>query len=323
MIHGLFDDDEGGNKLDEMGDITRFIPLPVGDGKVLKIPVGFGLNQLSWNTAVNLMRTANGHQSAGEAVINIGANGVKTFAPVSPSEVPISEYPVIKAIMTITPTLAQPFAQVGLDRSAFGSKISPAFVNPNKLKAEQSKFGTADFWKDASIWAQRNIGVDVHPEQVKNIVDGYAVGILRDGITMAIENPNRASLGKTEKTPFFNQIYGSAGEYAIQSQFYSASDEAKKLSNELASRKSRGDIGDFATPEVMQKIKFGEDAEKADQPLRKEKSKLTKLLNAKKISPELYKQRVLQISKRREQIQKDFLYQWRKMQGLPTTRSFN
>ena len=323
MIHGLFDDDEGGNKLDEMGDITRFIPLPVGDGKVLKIPVGFGLNQLSWNTAVNLMRTANGHQSAGEAVINIGANGVKTFAPVSPSEVPISEYPVIKAIMTITPTLAQPFAQVGLDRSAFGSKISPAFVNPNKLKAEQSKFGTADFWKDASIWAQRNIGVDVHPEQVKNIVDGYAVGILRDGITMAIENPNRASLGKTEKTPFFNQIYGSAGEYAIQSQFYSAADEAKKLSNELASRKSRGDIGDFATPEVMQKIKFGEDAEKADQPLRTEKSKLTKLLNAKKISPELYKQRVLEISKRREQIQKDFLYQWRKMQGLPTTRSFN
>ena len=35
--------------MDQLGDITRYIPLPLGLNKYLKIPVGFGMPQMAWN----------------------------------------------------------------------------------------------------------------------------------------------------------------------------------------------------------------------------------------------------------------------------------
>ena len=94
----------------------------------------------------------------------------------------------------------------------------------------------------------------MHAEQVKALWDGYSgmLGPLRDITKIAIENPNRARLGKEEYVPFVNSLYGPGNEYAIQQRYYEAFDKAQKLKNEYDSRKERGQLGGWLTPEETQ-----------------------------------------------------------------------
>ncbi|OOH91830.1 hypothetical protein BMT54_01605 [Pasteurellaceae bacterium 15-036681] len=152
VLRAMGDDDEGGNVIDQLGDITRYIPIPVGDGTFLKIPVGFGMPQMAWNFAVNTVKAGAGDITAVEAGANMIAHATQVFAPVSPSEISAAKDPLGKAALTVTPSILQPMMQIALDRTAFGSKLTPSFISKDKLKSEQSKSTTAQFWKDTAVW---------------------------------------------------------------------------------------------------------------------------------------------------------------------------
>lgn len=204
-----------------LGDITRYIPIPIGGGKYLKIPVGFGMPQMAWNFSVNIVKAGASDMSVTEAATNMLVHSLKTFAPVSPSEISAAKYPLEKLTLTTTPTILQPLMQNVLNRSAFGNKITTNFVRDDKLKAEQSKSTTAQFWKDLAIGLNDTLGIDMHPEQIKNLFDGYGsvLGSLKELQTILVENPNREQLGRRTRTPFLNQFIGTTNEFAIQSRY--------------------------------------------------------------------------------------------------------
>ena len=322
MLRALDDEDEGGNKLDQQGDITRniLIPSPINKGEYIKIPLGYGLPQWAWNISVNVARSLVGAQSGVDAMSNIAVNNTKSFAPISPSEIPVSKYPIEKAVMTLSPTLFQPFVQIALNKNAFGTAIKPAFARDDKLKSEQSKSTTAEEWKDAAIWLQRNTGVDMHPEQIKNLYDGYKgfLGPMRDLSTFLIENPNKEAQGKTTSNPILNSFYGSENAYAIQSRYYEAMDEAKQLKAELDSRKKQGDLGDWLTDDVKKKLAWYEQANKEEGKASAVKSKATKSNNKGGMSDAVYAGVVNSVAKSRADIQRRQLNQWRILNGQPT-----
>ena len=323
MLRALDDEDEGGNKLDQQGDITRniLIPSPINKGEYIKIPLGYGLPQWAWNISVNVARSLVGAQSGVDAISNIAVNNTKSFAPIAPSEIPVSKYPIEKVVMTVTPTLFQPFVQIALNKNAFGTAIKPAFARDDKLKSEQSKSTTAEEWKDAAIWLQRNTGVDMHPEQIKNLYDGYKgfLGPMRDLSTFLIENPNKEAQGKTTSNPILNSFYGSENAYAIQSRYYEAMDEAKQLKAELDSRKKQGDLGDWLTDDVKKKLAWYERANKEEGKASAVKSKATKSNNKGGMSDAVYDSVVNSVAKSRADIQRRQLNQWRILNGQPTT----
>lgn len=318
MLREMADDDEGGNQLDQMGDITRFIPLPVGDGKFIKVPVGFGLPQFAWNIATNSVKAFHGDISATEAMGEIATHWAKTIAPIAPSEVPMTEYPAAKAVLTFTPTIFQPLVQNALNRNAFGTPITPAFTNDKKLKAEQSKTTTAQEWRDVALWLQRETGIDMHPEQIRNLVSGYFTGPFREVLNIWIENPNAVSLGKTPKTPFINSLYGAGNEFAIQNRYFNAMSEARKIKQEYDSRKKTGDLDNWLNEERKQKLAWYARAEKAEQRVSKLKSRSTRLHNKGAMSDEAYREKVAKSVQQRLNYQKPLLAQWRKMSNQPT-----
>ncbi|MBR8514491.1 LPD38 domain-containing protein [Pasteurella multocida] len=320
VLRSMDDEDEGGNKMDQLGDITRFIPIPIGNGDYFKMPVGFGMPQMAWNFATNLVKGTVSDISYVEAGVNMLSHSMKTFAPVSPSEISAAKYPLEKLTLTATPSILQPLMQNVLNRSAFGNKITTNFVRDDKLKAEQSKSTTAQFWKDLAIDMQQTIGIDMHPEQIKNLFDGYSamLGSLRELNTIFIDNPNREQLGRNTRTPFLNQLYGAGNEFAVQSRYYEASEEAQSVFKEYAYRKENKQLNGWLTPERQKLIKFHERNAKTMGELRSEKAKLTRQLREGKISSTAYESRIKKYNQSMDKLQRRILTQYRRMEGLNT-----
>ncbi|HEH9811750.1 TPA: hypothetical protein SIC96_002185 [Pasteurella multocida] len=320
VLRSMDDEDEGGNKMDQLGDITRFIPIPIGNGDYFKMPVGFGMPQMAWNFATNLVKGTVSDISFMEAGVNMLSHSMKTFAPVSPSEISAAKYPLEKLALTATPSILQPLMQNALNRSAFGSQITTNFVVKDKLKAEQAKSTTAEFWKDLAIDIQQTLGIDMHPEQIKNLFDGYGamLGSLRELNTILVENPNREQLGRNTRTPFLNQLYGAGNEFAVQSRYYEASEEAQSVFNEYTYRKENKQLNGWLTPERQKLIKFHERNAKAMGELRSEKAKLTRQLREGKISSMTYENRIRKYNQSMDKLQRKILTQYRRMEGLNT-----
>lgn len=322
------DEDEGGNELDKQGDIDRYIPIPspFEKGKYIKIPVGFGMPQMAWSFATNLVKAGHSHISVTEAATNMFMHTVKATVPVSPSEISAEKYPIEKATLTATPSIFQPIVQIALNRNAFGSPITTGFVSDKKLKADQAKANTAPFWKETALWLSDAGIADMHPEQLKALWDGYSgmLGSLREVATIMVENPNRERLGKVKRIPFLNTFYGSGNEYAIQSLFYQATEEARAVHNSYTSRKERGTLpADWLTPERKAIVQWIERVDKETQEIRKAKAKVTKAYNDKKISEARYQLDVNKYDRIMETVQRRNLHKWRRMQGLNTSKPLN
>ena len=320
VLRSMDDEDEGGNKMDQLGDITRYIPIPLGEGKYFKIPVGFGMAQMAWNFSTNIVKGAVGDISMTEAGTNMFVHSLKTFSPVSPSEISAAKYPLEKAALTITPSILQPLVQNALNRSAFGGQITTNYVSRDKLKAEQSKVTTAQFWKDTAIYLNDSLGIDMHPEQIKNLFDGYGamLGSLRELNTILVENPNREQLGRKTRTPLLNQFIGTTNEFAIQSRYYEASEEAGSVYKEYKSRKERNELGDWLDADKMKLIKFHEEEESIIKKARSEKANLTRALRSGKISAVAYENGIKRYNKEMSGVQARLLRKYRQMEGLNT-----
>ena len=320
VLRSMDDEDEGGNKMDQLGDITRYIPIPLGGGKYFKIPVGFGMAQMAWNFSTNIVKGAVGDISLTEAGTNMLVHSLKTFSPVSPSEISAAKYPMEKITLTATPSILQPVMQNVLNRSAFGNKITTNYVRDDKLKAEQSKATTAQFWKDTAIELNDTLGIDMHPEQIKNLFDGYSsmLGSLKELNTIFVENPNREDLGRKTRTPFLNQFIGTTNEFAIQSRYYEASEEAGSVYKEYKSRKERNELGDWLDADKMKLIKFHEEEESIIKKARSEKANLTRALRSGKISAVAYESGIKRYNKEMSGVQARLLRKYRQMEGLNT-----
>lgn len=320
VLRSMDDEDEGGNKMDQLGDITRYIPIPLGEGKYFKIPVGFGMAQMAWNFSTNIVKGAVGDISMTEAGTNMFVHSLKTFSPVSPSEISAAKYPLEKAALTITPSILQPLVQNALNRSAFGGQITTNYVSRDKLKAEQSKVTTAQFWKDTAIYLNDSLGIDMHPEQIKNLFDGYGamLGSLRELNTILVENPNREQLGRKTRTPLLNQFIGTTNEFAIQSRYYEASEEARKVKAEYESRKERKALDGWLDNDKIKMIKFSQEEESIIKQARAEKSKLTRALRSGQISAVAYENGIKRYNKEMSGVQARLLRKYRQMEGLNT-----
>ena len=320
VLRSMDDEDEGGNKMDQLGDITRYIPILLGYGKYFKFPVGFGMPQLAWNFATNIVKGAVGDISLTEAGTNMFVHSFKTFSPVSPSEISAAKYPMTKAALTFTPTVLQPLMQNVLNRSAFGSQITTNYVRDDKLKAEQSKVTTAQFWKDTALFMNDNLGIDMHPEQIKNLFDGYSsmFGSLKELSTIFVENPNREALGRKTKMPFISQFIGTTNEFSIQSRYYEASEEARKVKAEYESRKERKALDGWLDNDKIKMIKFSQEEESIIKQARAEKSNLTRALRSGQISAVAYENGIKRYNKEMSGVQARLLRKYRQMEGLNT-----
>ena len=316
-------DDEGGNRLDQLGSWTteRTIPIPVGDS-VVKLPIGFGAPMLAWGVAQHLTRLMAGESTPGEAAVELLKQLGKQVSPLQPSEIKISQYPVAYFAHMVAPTMIKPLVEVATDRNVFGQKITPAYPLRDQLRSEQAKVSTPPEYRELAVWMQRNMGFDLYPETLRTIVRGYAVGPFRElFLRPFIDNPQLERMGKETAPSYVRSFVAPFNQLAVYIRAREAYDELQTLNAERESRADRGeDVQGWLTTERRRKLALWTQWKKAEQDIRNEKARATRAFNSGKIS-EARKDTLHELaSKRREREQAEFLYRFRTIEGRPTTR---
>jgi hypothetical protein len=309
-LRGMADDDEAGNKLDNAGAILldRSIPVPFFGG-ILKIPVGFGMPQLAWSWAVNGVKMFAGEQSPGDTATELLVrNTFKLFSPIQPTEISASKDTAAFLMTSAMPTMLKPVMQVALDKTAFGSPITPKFYSNDIFKSVQGRDQTAQFYKDVAIAIREIFGKDMFPEQVKVLVDGFAIGPLRTALQVAVTNPNKERLGKATDIPILSALYQEFNESVKRTKFFAALEEAQLLNKERSSGKE-----DFSEEE-QKKLEWKAEWEKEAKEFTKRKAAITR----RKLDPETDEAEKNVIAKEREAAEAKFLFRWRVIEGKTT-----
>ena len=323
FLRAMDDEDERGNKMDAAGDISREILVPTGNGKYIKIPVPFGMSQMAWNVATNTVRAMERAIKPEDAVVNIASQFLKSnIAFISPSEIPASRDPWAKTITTIMPTFFKPFAEIGANRSAFGSLIYQE-NRGNKLDIETAKPTTNQIWRDFAEAVYDLTGIDWAPEVYQYTANSYLrmLGTMGEVAVNAIENPNRELLGRPTVTPVVNGFYGPKGENAIQSMYSEYIAEAEKVHLEYEYLKANGKLKPEWRTEERRNLLYLYNMNKARmKDLDKEYKEILAYRKNPRFSDEVYKRRLATYYRKSEAVQKQIVHKYREANGLYTVR---
>lgn len=215
------DDKELGNKLDNLSNYTveRSIPVRIG-GVLMKIPVGFGAPQLAWALGSILNRWQSGRYTAGTAAAESAKAWVKSVAPVQPSEIDLASHPVNWMLQSMSPMLLKPLVNIGLDSTAMGGQLTPSYKDPKKLLSEQAKRGTSPVYTEIAKELHDLTGVDMYPDHVKALVDGYVVGPAHMAVQAAIDNPAREARGEPGQLTGLSQLVDTINDRQILTSIY-------------------------------------------------------------------------------------------------------
>ena len=230
---GEDDDETGVNKVDELGNfvLERNIPIKIGNDEYIKIPVGFGMPQLAWSTAVNVDKYLFGSHDAIDMMGEIMKSTAKSIAPVQPSETSISKHPLFWLLQTASPQVAKPITNIALDINTFGQSLTNAkYANQAEAKALQGRSSTPEQYKMMSLELAK-LGIDMYPEQVREIVKGYLVGVLNEGVKAMIENPAKEKQGRSHANQLIDRFVAKQDSSTLKERlYYRAVEDMDKLS---------------------------------------------------------------------------------------------
>lgn len=205
------DDETGKNKIDEMDSYAKdkSIPLPIPGGGVVKIPLGFGMPQMA-NTLMRIAREyAVGDKTMLESLGGLVDRAVlPQFTWFEANEISMTDQPMQKLVTQFAPTVFSPIASVAMNTNSYGGEIvKKALLDPNLFSSMQGAPNTPGFYTDVAQTVRQLTGVDYAPEQVREIMRGYSVGILRSMLNGLVENPAKEALGRPTNNPLTSQIY--------------------------------------------------------------------------------------------------------------------
>lgn len=247
------DDEELGNKLDNMPNFTtdRSIPIKLGE-HVFKVPVGFGPPQLAWLLGVTTNRLASGRYEPKDAAFEAVKGIVKTVAPVSPSDIELSKRPVDFLVQTMTPTVIKPLMNIAMDQTGMGGALTPQFKNPDKMRYEQSKRNTPGVFTDVAKELHSITGVDMYPDHIKELTNGVLIGPWHELMKVFVYNPAATSRGDTPSVPVVSQMLDTYKSRAVQASIYYRVRNDLETANKELNRLKTEDPSEI-TPELREK----------------------------------------------------------------------
>lgn len=313
FARSLADDDEGGNRLDQLGNFVHDnnLAIPLGDG-VVRIPLAFGTTRLANGMARAMLGAGTGELTPAKAFGNyFSGSVVPVFSPIDDTDIDWSERPVQAFMMTFAPTWMKPVVSVGVNRTAFDSPVVfDNYEKTDQFRSEQFGKTVPPLYQDVARFLRANTGIDLAPEEVRTLIRGFPLGpgtMLLDG---AVENPYRESRGKQVENPFLRQIYSGYSQQAVKGQFYDALEDTSTLLR----RRNVGD--DSLSDEDRRKLAWRASWDELDKELRKERQQVTRS----GLSEQAKEQRYSRIQSKRDHAQTLAVYQYRQIEGKTAKR---
>ena len=239
-LSALGDDDETGEPYAErlkFGDLSRGLPIRVGKD-VFFIPVGFGAPNILWSMGAGMaLGTMNGVEPS-EVVTNTFMIALKNTVPLSPASGD-ANLSLAGVLLSIAPAMVRPVAEVMFNQRAFGGSaiVTARNVPEGYDKADVSAWGTPEAYKTMAK-TLAGVGLDMHPEQLRHLIQNYALqGPLR-AIDAALQDKGEKSGGVlTDKGETLGPLMTALGadinyqtnRFSYRNAFYDLQEKEKEI----------------------------------------------------------------------------------------------
>jgi hypothetical protein len=298
------DDDDGVPRLDkfQISDVGNYLVFPSDEpgGQSFRIPLGFGMPRIAMTWAASVHRLMSGHDSMAEFAENVVLQGlVKNTAPVQPKDISITrEFPSWFA-QTFTPTIAQPLMQLGMNQNFQGNAIhKPDEWTGDKPRWAQAWPGTQSLFKDLAEQLHAATGVDVYPESLRSLLQGYGGGGGADLLRIISLFGEKLDAGPEPKDLPMIQAFFQYQPQTDSKKFREASAGVNRLAATRKVYAERGDVDKLADfdemhPDLAETVEIYREANAAIKKLFSERKD-----DQKNEDPETRKAEVLDVNER-------------------------
>ena len=196
-LSALGEDDETGEPYWErltFADLSRGLPIRIGKD-VFFVPMGFGAPNILWSMGAGLVLGIINGVEPTEVVSNTLVMALKNTVPFSPASGDENRS-LTGVLLSLAPAMVRPVAEVMLNQRAFGGSaiVTARNVPEGYDKADVSAWGTPESYKDMAK-TLASVGLDMHPEQLRHLIQSYALqGPLR-AIDAALQDKGEKSGG--------------------------------------------------------------------------------------------------------------------------------
>ena len=190
MALGGGDEDEGYKYLDQLSlDSLNYIPIPLGGGDILKLPLGFGIAPFAFQTAMGISRIIRGKSALPEVAMSISSAFINNLSPIGG---PTYETKTVgeflqKMLLTVTPMPLQGLTQIAVNRDYWGNEITAAYPQAGERASDHYKRRTPEIYRTLAKGMYDWLGIDMYPEQIRALASSYGLGVFR-GVVSYIEN---------------------------------------------------------------------------------------------------------------------------------------
>jgi hypothetical protein len=174
------DADEGYRIMDSkpLGSLN-YIPIPVGNGKSIKLPLGFGLGPMMVQMAIGINRIMRNRTTIGSMMFDIADSLIRCNSPLTTPNYDTKNMQewAGKVLYTITPTLLQPITAMALNKDYWGTPINRnKYANNMERASDKGSISTAQGWKAGAKWLYDTTGIDIAPESLRFLAKSYGAG---------------------------------------------------------------------------------------------------------------------------------------------------
>lgn len=196
-LSALGEDDETGEPYAErlkFDDLSRGLPIRVGKD-VFFIPVGFGAPNILWSMGTGIALGTMNEVEPTEIVSNTIVMALKNTVPFALASGDENRN-LAGVLLSFAPAMVRPVAEIMFNQRAFGGSaiVTARNVPEGYDKADVSAWGTPEAYKSMAK-TLAGVGLDMHPEQLRHLIQSYALqGPLR-AIDAALQDKGEKSGG--------------------------------------------------------------------------------------------------------------------------------
>ena len=201
LLHAFLKDalgtDEDGNvRMDSLPitDLARYLPIPLSDGNIIKLPLPFGGSQIAATLTVNLDRYVRGKIAGADLVFDTYAALLRNISPLDLPTYFDRENPIKSLVALFTPMLAKGAVTTAMNINNFGRTLTFEQESTGLIPlSEQGRASTSLAYHQMARWLHQTFGLDLAPEQYQNLVESYLNGPLKIFTEYAKQSTIRAA----------------------------------------------------------------------------------------------------------------------------------
>jgi hypothetical protein len=311
IFRAIADDDEGGDKLAQVNDLTQVgnLLVPFGKEGFVKVPLAYGMPRIANYMARALIGVSQGELSKTEALGKLMSNVVTPgISPLEGTDIDWSKRPAQAMALTFAPSIFKPVASIGVNRTASDTPVVfDSFSKRDVYRSEQFGKNVPQLYRDVAKWTREMFGLDYAPEEYRVMLEGYPMGSLSVVRSLLVDNPYRKERGLAVSNPVLSRFYSHYSEGGKMAQFYAAIEATDELNRRINAGERRSSL----SRDELNALAWRESWNSIDSALRSQSRGVSKLLSDSARKKTQAEQRAARL---REQIKA--VGKWRKVIGL-------